>query len=212
VPDLIAPSRPGFFVAGGFTLLEVLVTLVLIALLSSSVAMALGVVGRASAALDEQRRQISGSVFVRQVTALAIEALIVDPELRWAATGDAASLSGLSLQAPFGTAGVPTPIRLSLHSEEGSTRLIITPLGDDGEPRGAALLSALVPARLVLEYRAAAAEEWRSAWPQVAPTTVLDVQLPAEIRLADLDHNRTWLQVPLPAYAQPRSEFVDAQP
>jgi prepilin-type N-terminal cleavage/methylation domain-containing protein len=197
---------------GGFTLLEVLVALVLVALLSSSVAVALGIVGRASEALDEQRRQIASNVFVRQMTALAIEALSVDPELGWAPKGDAQALSGLTLQAPFGTAGVPTPIRLSLHSEGSSTRLTILPLRADGEALGAALLSAVVAGRVAFEYRAAGATQWRSEWPQVAATTVLDVQLPAEIRLVDLDHDRIWLQVPLPAYAQPRSEFVDVLP
>jgi len=151
---------------GGMTLLETLVTLVIVAMVAGLLSEGLFQIGRieqrlGGAQLQAQVQRLH-AIWVQQ----ALEGLmpgVKDTPQRF--RGSARELSGLSTQLPSAQALGPQPMRLSLRfsPDAGETELVLS-FGLDGQSSQEAVLSQWPGDRGSLRYQDAAGA-WLVQWP-----------------------------------------------
>ncbi len=154
---------------GGFTLLEMLVTLTLVSFASVLVFQALSQVARVERTLEGTQLELQTAAVRVEWVRAALESVVPLPEDDpYAFRGTSASLAGLAAEVPGWPAATTGTFRLSLEHDDARAlgRLVLTP--------ESAVVAGLASARLVvLEWEGppgeirylSASGEWADRWP-----------------------------------------------
>lgn len=184
----------------GFTLVETLVTLVIVALITALVAEGLFHIARIERSLQGEQAAPRLEALHEQWVVLALKGLIVaDPAIDAPFHGGATAISGQSTMAPVAKLQGPVPLTLALEAGDSSTRLWVETAAYGSEPGARTVLAEWPWADVHWVYqdqRGRLHAEWPPENPP-ADEPVLQA-LPSLIRL-EADQGRRVLLVAAPA-------------
>jgi len=181
--------------ARGFTLLETLVTLVVVAIITSLVAEGLFQIARIERSLQSEGAQPRLEALHTQWVVTTLKGLIVpDPTQDPAFRGTPTEISGQSTLAPVMQANGPTAFRLSLESTDGRSTLWLDVAAHGAEPASRAPLGTWpwADVRWVYQDQRGVAH---AQWPPENPPAdqPVEQELPSLIRLETREGQRLLL-------------------